>query len=86
MKWMTNERSNMRATLSEIEDGLNRLERIWAKIEQMTGEDGTTDIQEIAVLLNSLRDMIDQVEVRLARIEGQVSDIESMRFRIRSGL
>ncbi len=83
---MAEETRSLTETLKEIEKGLSLLEQMWSEIQQLATDDHTGGIQEITMRLSSLRETIDQVEIRLTRVEGQVSEIESMRFRIRSGL
>lgn len=87
---MAKDKHDLRAQLQYIQQGIARLEAVWERIREMVAEQedrrSGTDAQSIAVQLGKIRETINQVEVKLDRIEKSVSNIESMRFRIRSEL
>jgi hypothetical protein len=83
----------LREMLEDLKDGLVRLESIWKQIESITESEidqkAGEDIQVIksaTMKLGEIRDLLNQVEIKLDSLEDRVSAIESMRFRIRSGL
>lgn len=89
---MVGERA-LREMLDDLKDGLIRLESIWKEIEIITGSDaeqetgeGIQGIRSTAMKLGEIRDLLNQVEIKLDSLEDRVSTIESMKFRIRSGL
>jgi len=45
----------------------------------------TENIQEIVSKITALRDLIDKVEIEMEQLNTRINDIESLRFKHRSG-
>ncbi|PNX50337.1 MAG: hypothetical protein BV458_13410 [Thermoplasmata archaeon M9B2D] len=46
----------------------------------------TENLQEIVSKITALRDLIDKIEIEIEQLNTRINDIESLRFKHRSGL
>lgn len=85
---MASDEDELEEVLRRIRENMSRLEILWQKIENLAEEQEEgmegVDGKSVAVKLHRIREMINQVEIKLDRLEESVSNTESLRFRIRN--
>lgn len=75
-----------------LENLSHRLMALEGKIEElailksMKSSLSAENIQEIASKITALRDLIDKIEIEMQQLNTRINDIESLRFKRRSGL
>lgn len=78
--------------VKELENLSRRLGVLEGKIEElitsksMKSSLSTENIQEIVSKITALRDLIDKIEIEMEHLNTRINDIESLRFKRRSGL
>ena len=83
--------TQLRKNLEIIEEGIRNLEEIWSRLQSydgvkqlQAGGSKMPEIQEIALKLAAVRDLMDKIDIKLDEVEGRIDNIESLNFRTRS--
>jgi uncharacterized protein (DUF342 family) len=83
--------TQLREDLEVIEEGIRNLEELWSRLQKhsemkqlQTSQSGKSEIQEIALKITSVRELINKIDIKLDEIEARIGNIESLEFRSRS--
>ena len=76
--------SALRALESKLED-LEEISRQSSHLEGQPNAEGPESLSLILKRINSVQNLIDQIEIEVDKLEMRVSAIEHMGFRLRTG-
>lgn len=86
---MKDEIENFSKTVRALESHIATLEKIHLRAssleDKVTHDSGEINIQDVLSRVNTVQNLLDQIEIQVDNLEMRVSAIEHMGFRLRTG-
>ena len=76
---------NLAREIRALEEKLETLEEISMQSSSGSNSDGSHSPVQILQRINTVQNLIDQIEIEIDKLEMRVSAIEHMGFRLRTG-
>lgn len=83
--------TQLRRNLKMIAEGIENLEELWSRLQNyegvkslQVGPEAMPEIQEIALKMTAVRELVDKIDIKLDEVEERIGNIESLNFRSRS--
>ena len=83
--------TQLRSNLKMIAEGIENLEELWSRLQNyegvkslQVGPEAMPEIQEIALKMTAVRELVDKIDIKLDEVEERIGNIESLNFRSRS--